>query len=196
MFYNFAKSLVWLFFHVFYKIEIKGIENLPEEGALICPNHYSLRDPLLVAISLPRPIKFMAKHELFKNAFLKWFLTKVGTFPVKRGEPDLTSIKTTLKLLKDNNWVGLFPEGTRGVNGELGIANPGVALFSIKANKPVVPVAITGSYKLFTKLRLNIGQPIEFSSYKKEKMTNDDYGELSQLVMQHISKLKEDCKWN
>lgn len=190
MFYKFAKALVWLFFHVFYRVELKGMENLPEEGALICPNHFSLYDPLLIAVSLPKQIRFMAKNELFKNPLLRWFLFKVGTYPVKRGEPDLSSIKTTLRLLKENAWVGLFPEGTRIRNGKLGTANPGVALFAIKANKPVVPIAITGRYRFFCKINIIIGQPIDFSQYKKDKMTNDDYYEISQIVMQHISILK------
>jgi 1-acyl-sn-glycerol-3-phosphate acyltransferase len=55
-----------------------------------------------------------------------------------------------------------------------------------------VPVAVTGSYRVFSKLKLNFGQPIDFSKYKKEKMSNEDYYELSQIVMEHIRVLKED----
>jgi 1-acyl-sn-glycerol-3-phosphate acyltransferase len=125
MLYNFAKAVVWLFFHVFYRIKVLGLENIPEDGALICPNHYAIMDPLFVAISCPRKIRFMAKYEVFKIPVLNWFLRNVGTFPVKRGESDLTSIKTTLKLLKEKELVGLFPEGTRIKTGMLGVANPG-----------------------------------------------------------------------
>jgi 1-acyl-sn-glycerol-3-phosphate acyltransferase len=194
MLYNFAKAVVWLFFHIFYKVEVIGLENIPEDGALICPNHYAILDPLLVAISTPRKIRFMAKYEVFKIPLLNWFLRNVGTYPVKRGEPDLTSIKTTLKVLKEKELVGLFPEGTRIRTGVLGVANPGVALFSIRSGKCVVPVAITGNYRVFTRVKLNFGQPIDFSQYKKEKMCNEDYYELSQIVMKHIEQLKEDKK--
>lgn len=133
----------------------------------------------------------MAKHELFQIPVVSWYLRSVGTYPVKRGEPDLTSIKTTLKILKDKQLVGLFPEGKRMKDKKLGTANPGVALFSIKSGKPVVPVAITGTYKYFSKLKLNFGQPIDFTAYKKDKMTNEDYYEISQIVMEHIGRLKE-----
>jgi 1-acyl-sn-glycerol-3-phosphate acyltransferase len=191
MLYKFAKAIVWMFFHIFYRIEVIGLENIPDDGALICPNHYAIMDPLFVSISSPRKIRFMAKSEVFKIPVLNWFLRNVGTYPVKRGESDLTSIKTTLKILKEKELVGLFPEGTRIKTGELGTANPGVALLSARSGKSVVPVAITGSYRIFGKIKLNFGQPIYFSEYKKEKMGNEDYYELSQIVMEHIKQLKE-----
>lgn len=191
MLYDFSKLVVGTFFRVFYRVNIIGLENIPDDGALLCPNHYSIMDPMLVAVSMPRKIKFMAKYELFKIPLLGWFLRKVGTYPVKRGEPDLFSIKNTLKLLKGKELVGLFPEGTRMKNGKLGVANPGVALFSIKSGKPVIPVAISGRYRIFSKITLNFGQPIDFSEFKKEKMGNEDYYNLSQIVMKHIEQLKE-----
>lgn len=194
MLYDFARSLIWLFFHFFYRIEVKGLENIPADGALICPNHYKILDPLFVAICVRRKIRFMAKYEIFKNPLLGYFLRNVGTYPVKRGETDVTSIKHTLKLLKQKELVGLFPEGTRIKSGKLGIANSGVAIFSIRSNKLVVPVAITGSYRIFSKLKINFGQPIDFSIYKKEKMTNDDYYGLSQIVMERIDSLKKEKK--
>lgn len=191
MLYKFSKVLVKLYFRIFYRVEIIGLENIPDDGALICPNHFNLWDPILISIILPRKIRFMAKHELFQIPVVSWYLRSVGTYPVKRGEPDLTSIKTTLKILKDKQLVGLFPEGKRMKDKKLGTANPGVALFSIKSGKPVVPVAITGTYKYFSKLKLNFGQPIDFTAYKKDKMTNEDYYEISQIVMEHIGRLKE-----
>jgi 1-acyl-sn-glycerol-3-phosphate acyltransferase len=147
---------------------------------------------MLIAICMPRKINFMAKYEAFKNPIVRFYLKDVGTYPVKRGEADLASIKHTLKLLKQKKLVGLFPEGTRVKNGELGEANSGVAVFGIKSEKAVIPVAITGSYKFFTKLKVSFGQPIDFMKYKKNKMTNDDYYKLSQIVMEKIGQLKKE----
>ena len=192
MLYSVSKSLVWLYFHAFYKIEITGIGNIPNDGAIICPNHFNIWDPMLVAICIPREIKFMAKYEVFRNPIVRFYLNDVGTYPVKRGEVDLASIKHTLKLLKQKELVGLFPEGTRMKSGKLGEANSGVAVFAIKSEKAVIPVAITGSYKFFTKLKITFGQPIDFVQYKKDKMTNDDYNKLSQIVMENIRQLKKE----
>lgn len=191
--YRIAKPIVWFVFHLIYRIEVKGVENIPkDDGALICPNHFAYSDPVLVAISSPRQIRFMAKNELFKIPVLKVILKYIGVYPVKRGEADLNAIKLTLKLLKDKNLVGLFPEGTRVKTGQLGKANPGVAMFSIKSGKVVIPTLITGTYRPFSKLRIEFGQPIDFSKYKKEKMTNDDYLQLSQIVIKKIKELKEE----
>jgi 1-acyl-sn-glycerol-3-phosphate acyltransferase len=192
MLYNVSRSLVWLYFHTFYKIDITGIGNIPDDGAIICPNHFNIWDPMLVAICIPRKVRFMAKYEAFRNPIVKFYLKDVGTYPVKRGEFDLASIKHTLKLLKQKELVGLFPEGTRIKSGMLGEANSGVAVFAIKSEKVVIPVAITGNYKFFTKLKITFGQPIDFVKYKKDKMTNDDYYKLSQMVMENIDLLKKE----
>ncbi|CCJ33324.1 lysophospholipid acyltransferase family protein [Caloramator australicus] len=179
-------------FKLIYRIEVKGIENIPkDEGALICPNHYTWADPVMVAITTPRPIRFMAKFEAFQNPFLRFLLKNLGAFPVRRGEPDLNAIKTALKLLKDENLLGLFPQGTRVKGDDLGKAHSGVALLSIKSNKKVIPVYIGGNYVPFTKMRVFFGEPIDFSAYTKDKLTGEDYLRLSQIVMEKIKELKE-----
>jgi 1-acyl-sn-glycerol-3-phosphate acyltransferase len=73
MVYRICRGLVWIYFHLFYRLKINGKENIPKEGAaIICPNHFSYADPLFVGISLSRNIKFMAKYELFKKPFLSF----------------------------------------------------------------------------------------------------------------------------
>lgn len=193
MFYNIAKAIVYFVFHLIFRVEVKGIENIPkDDGAIICPNHISWIDPPLVAVSIPRKVRPMAKQELFKNPVLGFLLTKLGVYPIRRGEADLNAIKTTLKVLKDKQLVLLFPEGTRIKGKELGKASPGVAMFSIKSGKTAVPVLVSGSYKLFSKVYISIGKPLDFTKYKKDKMTNEDYTELSQMIMSKIKELKEE----
>lgn len=191
-FYSICQNIVKGLFFPVYRVEVIGEENIPkDDGALICPNHFHWLDPVIVGVYLKREIRFMAKYELFQNKFLKKLLTSLGVFPVRRQEADLNAVKTTLKYLKEGQIVGLFPEGTRIKGGEFGKANPGVAMFSIKSGKPVIPVYIKANYKLFSKIKIVVGKPIDYSKYKKEKMTNQDYLELSQIVMNEIKKLKE-----
>lgn len=192
MLYNIAKRIVWIFFHIFYRIEVKGAENIPnDKGALICPNHFHWSDPLLVAICIKRSVRYMAKAELFQKPVLGFILRKLYAYPVKRGEADLSAIKNTFRILKDKQLVGIFPEGTRVKGRKLGKGNAGVAMFSIKTGSPAIPVLITGNYKPFTKMTVTIGKPVDLSQYKKEKMTNDDYLEVSQIIMGKIEELKE-----
>lgn len=198
MLYFICRGIVWFFFRLIFRIEVKGRENIPkDDGALICPNHYHWADPLLIAIVTPRKINFMAKYELFEIPLLRWILNGVGTYPVKRGEADLNASKITLRLLKDKQLVGMFPEGTRikeGVHGNFGKANSGVAVFSVKTKKPVIPVLITGDYYPFKKMRVVFGEPVELHRFKEGKLTSNDYDELSQIIMGKISELRGDDK--
>jgi 1-acyl-sn-glycerol-3-phosphate acyltransferase len=132
----------------------------------------------------------MAKFELFQNPILGFLLRNLKVFPVKRGEADIAAIKNTFKFLKDKQLVGIFPEGTRVKGDKLGKANAGVAVFSIRTESPAVPVLITGSYIPFTRLNIIIGKPVELSEFRKEKMSNDDYLEVSQIIMKKIEELK------
>lgn len=191
-FYSICQKLIKGIFFPVYRVEVVGEKNIPQnDGALICPNHFHWLDPVIVGVYLKREIRFMAKYELFQNKLLKKLLKSLGVFPVRRQEADLNAVKTTLKYLKEGQIVGLFPEGTRIKGGDFGKANPGVAMFSIKSGKPVIPVYIKANYKIFSKITIIIGKPIDFIKYKKDKMTNQDYLELSQIVMDEIKKLKE-----
>lgn len=191
MVYTICKGLVWIYFHMFYRLRITGKENIPKSGAaIICPNHFSYGDPLLVGTNISRNIKFMAKYELFKKPFLSFLLPMWGVYPVKRGEADFNAIKITLKHIENGQLVGIFPEGTRVKENEIGKANPGVAMFAVKSSCPVIPTAITGSYVPFSKLCITFGQPMDLSKYKKEKMTKDDYLELTKIIMDKVKELK------
>lgn len=196
MFYNIVKGIAWFVFHLIFRIEIKGKENIPEdEGALICPNHYHWADPVMAAISIKRQVRFMAKYELFKAPIIKHLVRGLGAYPVKRGEADLNASKMTLRLLKDKRLVGIFPEGTRikgGEHGVMGKANPGIAMFSVKSRKPVIPVLIVGGYHIFDKMQVIFGKPVQLYDYKNQKLNSEDYQELSQIIMEKIAELKEE----
>ncbi|RKD34521.1 lysophospholipid acyltransferase family protein [Thermohalobacter berrensis] len=191
-FYKLAKNLSYLFFNFIYRIEINGLENIPKKGRLIiCSNHKSLLDPILVGISLNRKVHFMAKKELFKNKFFSIILKKLGAFPVDRKNTDLSAIKKSIRILKEEKVLGIFPEGTRVNNENIKHAKPGVAMISIKSKSPVIPVYIDTDYKLFNKVKINIGNQIEFKNYYSKKNSQDDYKKVSQEILSSIYKLKK-----
>lgn len=194
MLYSFAKVLLIPIFLLLYNYRVTGRENIPAEGAyIVCANHVTLMDPIIVGISLPRRMHFMAKAELFKNAFLRALMNGLGAFPIKRGEADIKSIKTSLKLLSSGKVIGLFPEGTRNKTNEV-IAEPGIAMLAVKAKVPVVPVAIVSSYKFFKRTKVIIGKPIELTEYYDRKLLNEDYLKISLDIMNTINKLKRDTE--
>jgi 1-acyl-sn-glycerol-3-phosphate acyltransferase len=190
MLYKFARFIFKVYLLIFNRITIKGYENIPQSGGLIiCSNHIHWLDPILIAVYIKRKISYMAKAELFKNKFFAIILKGINVFPVKRGTADIAAIKNSLKLIKNGNVLGIFPEGTRSKDGNLKPAEPGVALIAIKTQAPVIPIRISGSYKIFDSINLTFGKPISFIEYGETKLSGEQINELSQLIMKEIGKL-------
>lgn len=191
MLYRILKGILKPIFSVLYSVKVEGRDHLPKGGPLIiCANHISAIDPIILAISLPYMIYSMAKAELFKVKLFGYFLNKVGVFPVKRGEADLKSIKTSLKLLKEKKIMGMFPEGTRNKTGDIK-AEPGIAMIAVKAQAPVLPIAIISDYKLFKRTTVKIGEPISLAQHYDQKLQNEDYHDLSLDIMKRINQLSK-----
>ena len=109
-----VRGALYIWFKIFYQAEIKGLENVPKDGALIfCGNHRSYLDPPLMVVTAKRDMKFLAKEELYKNKFLAFLGWAFEAIPVKRDEKDVSVIKKSLKDLKEGKCIALFPEGTR-----------------------------------------------------------------------------------
>lgn len=190
MFYKVVKNSIRLILSLIYRVEIQGKENIPMEGkSIVCSNHFNLLDPVFIGTCLPRKINYMAKEELFSNKIFALILNKLGVFPVKRGGADISAIKTALKILKNEEIFGIFPEGTRSKTGEMLEAKPGLAMIAIKSQSSIIPVAIIGNYKPFSKVKIIIDKPIDFSDYYDQKISTDEYQQLSQSVLDHIKKL-------
>ena len=190
--YSFAKSTVYSILKPIYRFEVIGAEKFPKEGGiLLCSNHIDALDPPVVGINTPRPVNFMAKEELFKIPILKSLLPGVNAFPVKRGLSDRDALRKALKLLKDGEVVGLFPEGTRSKDGTLGKGFSGAGFFALRGEANVVPCAIIGPYKPFRKLQIVFGEMIDIAPYRERKASAD---EVTEVIMEHIGQLLEQHK--
>lgn len=180
---------------IIYRPKVIGKENIPEEGAcIICPNHVHALDSAVILTTAKRKVNFMAKEELFKNGFIRFFAKIFGIFPVKRGGKDLEAIKTSLKILKKGEILAMFPEGTR--NGLAKGVKPknGAVLIAIKAGVPIIPCGVQGNFKPFTKVTLNYGKPIVFSK-DTDVQDKEKVNELTKQVMDEVVRLtKEDVK--
>ncbi len=160
-FYQVVLTLLTPFVHILFPMKIEGVENLPEGGALICPNHSHAADPVLVAVAMgPRvPICVMGKAQLFRFPPLGWLFRKLGAFPVERGGNDLGAIKTALKGLQSGKKLLIFPEGTRVDHpGETG-GKGGAVLLSLRSGTPLVPVYCGGRKKFLHRNKVIFGKP-------------------------------------
>ncbi|QQZ11012.1 lysophospholipid acyltransferase family protein [Heyndrickxia vini] len=188
-FYSFAKAVVWRIFKPLFRIQIIGLENFPKSGGvLLCPNHIDNLDPPVVGITAPRPVIFMGKEELFKTPVIKTLMIHLNVFPVKRGMNDREALRKGLKVLKDDQVLGLFPEGKRSKNGELGEGLSGAGFFALRSEAAVVPCAIIGPYKPFKKLKVVYGKPIDMKELREKKASAS---EVTAVIMDQLKKLIE-----
>lgn len=190
-FYNIAKQAVKLFYKIMFRMDIEGEENIPTEGnAVLCCNHMSNYDPMTMAAFTKRPVRYIAKKELFANKFLSKLMYGLGAFPVDRETTDMKALKTAIKLLKNGEMLGIFAEGTRVKEGEEKAAKAGVALFALKGGAPIVPVAVSSTYKFRSVVHIRYGKPIYLDEYKGQKVTTEMMEEITENVMKKVREMK------
>lgn len=158
--YRFLRAIVRMLLGVFTRIEQDGIENIPDEGAVVlCVNHISAIDPPAVGSLIDRQVFFMAKVELFR--YLGWLLPALGTFPVDRSAHDTSAVRQVLRLTRKGHIVAIFPEGHRYPDGHLGPPRPGAGMVAQRSGATVIPVAVRGPWRLFGKVRIRFGKPLD-----------------------------------
>ena len=187
-FYKFSRFLLRVWLKLFYRFEAIGVENLqPNKAYILCPNHQSNWDPPLVGIPLSMIVHFMAKEEMFKVPILKQMITAYGAYPVNRERMDKNTYRTTTRLLVENKIIFIFPEGTRSS----GVAREGAATFAIRTNTPIVPVAIVGTYRLFSKMTVIYGTPLTFT-HLDDLPKDEKVKAATAEIMKAIHKLMEE----
>lgn len=177
---------------ILFRVKIVGKENFPKEGGyIVCGNHISNWDPVQLVIWSPRRVRFMAKKELFKSAFMRFLAHLYGIFSVDRSGKDIEAIKTSLKILKNGEVLGIFPEGTRNGLEKNGDVKNGAAYMALKTGKPVIPVGIKGNFKPFTKVTVTYGKPIDFTEYqtRDKAQEKENLEKVSDIIMDNIISL-------
>jgi 1-acyl-sn-glycerol-3-phosphate acyltransferase len=198
-FQRFARFVLNALMSLFLKREIIGLENVPRKGPLVViMNHINFLDPILVSVAIPRDIAIMSKVENFSPEPLGAILRAYGSFPVHRGEGDLSAIRASLAALGDGKALLLAPEGTRSPNAQLQPAYEGMAMITSRAGAPVVPVAISGAEDFSrnlrklrkTRVKLHIGEPFEFTwNHGAPRPSRNDLRLMSDEAMYRISSL-------
>lgn len=183
----FFRSILKCYYKILFRIKVHDLDKLPKEGAyLLCSNHLNAQDPLIIGISMKRFLAFMAKKELFQTKFTNWFFRVNGGFPVDRDANDISAVKTSIRILKSGTPMLMFPEGTRN-NTKIPLeAKPGVAMIAIRAKVPVVPLTISGSFKLFKTIHLTVGDTIYLDEYYGERLNSATYQKVTQDIVNKI----------
>jgi len=165
-----------------YRPTVEGLENIPGTGPVIlAANHLSFVDSMIIPIVVPRRVYFLAKAEYFegtgfRGALSRWFFTGMGNIPVRRGQGRSArdSLDTVIKVLADGDAFGIYPEGTRSLDGMLHRGRTGVARIALESGAPVVPIGLVGTDKVMAVGRklpkivpvtVRFGKPLDFSRY-------------------------------
>lgn len=146
----FYRLVVWGlrgFFRLFYRFHIEyACESYPQ-GAIIAPNHASFLDPPVVAAACREDVYFLARSSLFRKTWWAWVLQHLHSHPIEGSLQDLSSLRSVIELLRQGKKVVLFPEGGRTETGELQSVKMGVAMLSLRAGVPIIPVFIQGTFE-------------------------------------------------
>ncbi len=132
-------------FRTLFGMQIIGRDNLVTEGpVLVASNHQSFLDPPLVGNLYKTEMIFLARKTLFRGYF-KWLYPRLNAIPVDQDRPDMTSLKTIIRKLREGHRVLVFPEGARTLDGEIGEAAPGIGLIAVKSGAVIQPIRISGA---------------------------------------------------
>ncbi|WP_054024356.1 lysophospholipid acyltransferase family protein [Bacillus sp. FJAT-28004] len=187
MSYLIFRFLLRVIYTVLFRLEARGTENIPADGPVVlASNHLSNFDPPTVGVKVKRKVYFMAKEELFKVPVFGPLIRSFGAFPVKRGGVSKDAIKSAITLLKEGNVMGIFPEGSR--NNQSGAAKKGAAMIAVRSGAAVVPVAIVGKYKPFSKIIVCYGKPIDLTAIIEES-SPDMLEQVTDAIMARIREL-------
>jgi len=163
-FYRAVRAIAWFLCRIIFPTKVIGAENVPAEGpVLICSNHVSMVDPVLIAISFKRQISFLAKKELFGTKFTNWFFTNLGMVPVDRGASDIAAMRVCIETLNENRLLGVFPQGHRYKQDENREIQSGAAMMALRSKAVVVPVHVSAPLKAFRINTLRFGKPVDLS---------------------------------
>jgi 1-acyl-sn-glycerol-3-phosphate acyltransferase len=161
-----ALVIMWL-----YRYRARGGQNVPATGGVILAvSHKSWWDPVFVGMALKRPMREMAKAELFRAGWSRWVVTSLGAYPIKRGHSDVEALHASLDILAAGEVLLMFPEGTRSHDDAIHAFHPGIALLAARSGRPVVPVAIRGTKQMavngrprFPRVSVAVGPPVDLS---------------------------------
>nr|WP_245203877.1 lysophospholipid acyltransferase family protein [Ammoniphilus resinae] len=180
--YRIIRFIVYWFLKIRFRIQVQGIEHIPEGGCILAMNHTSNWDPLLVGVHTPRKMFIMAKEELFKNRFFAWIITEMGSFPVKRGSADLRSLKHTLQLIQKGHIFSIFIEGTRAKDETMLEPKKGIGFIVGKSKAPVIPTYIYGLKGGWgAKAGIIFGEPLRLNSSDYEGVALEVANSIQQL---------------
>ncbi len=188
----------------FFDFRVSGLEHLPPAGPfIVAANHANYLDGVVLGAALPRKIVFLVMPRVYRATPLHpYFHRHVGSIPIELARPDPGAIRQALRVLEGGGVVGIFPEGPFGRDGRLVRGQPGVALVALRAGVPVVPAAITGTFRALVARRWHVprrvplhvrfGRALRFTAPGRRSLTQTLREDVTARIMAEIAALLRD----
>lgn len=178
-------------------MKVRGLHHVPRRGpAILVSNHVSMTDPPVLLAYVPRHVHFMSKAELFDQWPWKVILPPGEPIKVHRGRADRQALRQAEAFLKRGDPIAIYAEGTRSKAAEAQEARAGVVYLAQRTGAPIVPVAISGTEKLFSKrfpwyrrttVHLTFGPPFTLAEFGEVNRANRDL--IAQQIMARVAAL-------
>ena len=150
--YRVLRFCFFLYLRIVHRLIIRGSERVPVAGpAIICANHTSYLDAMLMSLCTPRQVRFMVFRDFYEHPVLGFFIRRGGGIPVNQNGTDAEAFKTALGALKQGEVIGIFPEGRLSRTGLPSTGRPGAALLAAISGASLVPVTIAGAFFIYPK---------------------------------------------
>lgn len=158
-------------------------EKFNDRAYLLVGNHRSVLDVIPAALSMDKPVHFIAKNQLTKKAIGRWFTKKSEVILVNRDGTDVRAVMQAMKYLKNGESVCIFPEGTRNKTEEVFLPfKSGAAALAIKTQTPIVFIIQCKKIKAFKKSYYYYSEPFELSEFYGKKLTEEDMIEADEIL--------------
>lgn len=186
-------------FRSLFGMRVVGEKHLITEGpVLVASNHQSYLDPPLIGNLYKDEMVYLARKTLF-NRVTRWVYKNWNAIPVDQDRPDMASLKTIIRKLREGHRVLVFPEGSRTLDGNLGEAAPGIGLIAVKSGVPIQPVRIYGAREAlprgsgrirFARITVSVGPAIRLTPEEiKNAKSKEDYERIASRIMAAIEAL-------
>ncbi|SEP24997.1 lysophospholipid acyltransferase family protein [Trujillonella endophytica] len=214
MLYLLASLLLRPLARVLLRTRVTGREHVPASGPVIlASNHLSFIDSMVIPLSAPRRVRYLAKAEYFTTPGLGGWVTRtlfsaLGALPVERetSRAAQAALDTALAVLHDGDAFGIYPEGTRSRDGRLARGKTGVAWLALTADCPVVPVAVCGTDRVQPigatwprphRVTVTFGEPLTFPEHRGRARNGRARREVTDRIMVAIAELsgQEKAGW-
>ncbi len=208
-FYEASRAVLSPLFQTLWSIETQGHDNIPQTGpAILASNHLSYLDHFLMPAVVDRQVYFISKAEHFDVPVQSWLFEQWGVIPLARGEGDQEALERARQVIEEGDLFGIYPEGTRSLDGRLHKGHTGVARLALQTEAPIVPVGMLGTYQALPKgqrvprfpdVEIRFGEPLRAPDGDPEdyptlrKVTDDVMHAIQELTGQEYV---DEYQWN